>query len=148
MIGGIIASLVPLVIWPGMNKMYVLPFSLFVSTVASVVVCLLTKPESDDVLESFYRTVRPWGYWRPVYKKLLKKYAKIRANTNLPRDAFNVAIGIAWQLMLMVVPICIVIRNTRLLWVSIAVLAVTSIIMKYTWYDTLGPGDMTLTHDE
>jgi len=148
MIGGIIASLVPLLIWPDMNKMYVLPFSLLVSTLASVIVCLLTKPENDDVLESFYRTVRPWGYWRPVYQKLLKKNPNLRANTNFARDALNVAIGIVWQLMLMVVPICIVIRNKPLLWISLAVLAVTSVIMKFTWYDTLGPGDMTLTDDE
>ncbi len=147
MIGGIIASLAPLVIWPDMNKMYVLPFSLLISTVASVVVCLRTGAESDDVLEAFYRTVRPWGYWRPVYQKLLKKNPKIRANTNFARDAFNVAIGIIWQLMLMVVPICIVIRNKPLLWISLAVLAVTSVIMKFTWYDTLGPGDMTSTDD-
>ena len=148
MIGGIIASLVPLLIWPDMNKMYVLPFSLLVSTVASVIVCLRTHPESDDVLESFYRNVRPWGYWRPVYKKLLQKYPKLQANANFKRDAFNVAIGIIWQLMLMVVPICIVIRNRPLLWLSLAVLAVTSIIMKFTWYDKLGPGDMYMSHDD
>lgn len=148
MIGGIIASLVPLLIWPGMNKMYVLPFSLLVSTVASVVVCLRTRPESDDVLEGFYRSVRPWGYWDPVYKQLLQKNPKILANTNFKRDAFNVGVGIVWQLMLMVVPICIVIRNKSLLWLSVAVLAVTSIIMKFTWYDKLGPGQMYMPEDE
>jgi len=147
MIGGIIASLVPLLIWPDMNKMYVLPFSLLVSTAASVIVCLRTRPESDDVLESFYHNVRPWGYWGPVYRQLLQKYPKLRANTNFTRDAFNVGIGIIWQLMLMVVPICIVIRNKPLLWLSLAILAVTSVIMKFTWYDKLGPGDM-YTHDD
>jgi len=116
--------------------------------IASVVVCLRTKPETDEVLESFYCNVRPWGYWRPVYDKLAQKYPKIRENTNLKRDAFNVGIGIIWQLMLMVVPICIVIRETRTLSISLAVLAVTSVIMKFTWYDKLGPGEMYLSKDE
>lgn len=147
MIGGIIASLVPLLIWPDMNKMYVLPFSLIVSTAASVIVCLRTRPESDDVLEGFYHSVRPWGYWGPVYRQLQQKYPKLRANTNFTRDAFNVGIGIIWQLMLMVVPICIVIRNKPLLWFSLAILAVTSVIMKFTWYDKLGPGDMYMHND-
>jgi Na+/proline symporter len=145
MIGGIIASLVPLLIWPEMNKMFVLPFSLAVSTISSVIVCLRTRPESDEVLESFYRNVRPWGYWRPVYKKLAQKYPKICENMNLKRDAFNVGIGIIWQLMLMVVPVCIVIREIRTLWISLAVLAMTSVIMKFTWYDKLGPGEMYLS---
>jgi SSS family solute:Na+ symporter len=147
MIGGIIASLVPLLIWPDMNKMYVLPFSLLVSTAASVIVCLRTRPESDDVLEGFYHNIRPWGYWNPVYRQLLQKYPKLRANTNFTHDAFNVGIGIIWQLTLMVVPICIVIRNKPLLWLSLAILAVTSVIMKFTWYDKLRPGDMYM-HDD
>ncbi|MHC4116918.1 MAG: sodium:solute symporter family protein [Planctomycetota bacterium] len=148
MIGGIIASLVPLLIWPEMNKMYVLPFSLAVSTLCSVIVCLQTRPESDEVLEGFYRTVRPWGYWRPVFNKLAEKNPKIRENTNLARDAFNVGVGIIWQLMLMVVPICIVIREKRTLWLSLAVLAVTSVIMKFTWYDKLGPDEMYVDQDK
>ncbi|MHC4352864.1 MAG: sodium:solute symporter family protein [Planctomycetota bacterium] len=148
MIGGIIASLVPLLIWPEMNKMYVLPFSLAVSTIASIIVCLRTRPETDEVLEGFYRNVRPWGYWRPVFKKLIEKNPKIRENTNFKRDAFNVGIGIVWQLMLMVVPICIVIREKRTLWISLAVLAATSVIMKFTWYDKLGPGQTCVAEDE
>lgn len=148
MIGGIIASLVPLLIRPDMNKMYILPFSLAVSTIASIIVCLQTRPETDEVLESFYRNVRPWGYWRPVFEKIARKNPKIRANTNFARDAFNVGVGIIWQLTLMVVPICIVIRERRTLWLSLAVLAVTSVIMKFTWYDKLGPGEMYMTEDE
>jgi len=33
-------------------------------------------------------------------------------------------------------------------WMSIVVLAVTSVIMKFTWYDKLGPGDMYMPEDE
>jgi len=141
MLGGIIASLVPLMIWPEMNNMYILPFSLGVSTIASMVVCLRTKPESDEVLQGFYRNVRPWGYWRPVFRKLIENNPNICENSNFKRDAFNVGIGIVWQLMLMVVPICIVIREKRTLWISLAILAATSVIMKFTWYDKLAPDE-------
>ena len=47
----------------------VFPIIMALSTIASVGVCLLTRPETDEVLKSFYRTVRPWGFWRPVYEK-------------------------------------------------------------------------------
>jgi Na+/proline symporter len=147
MIGGVIAALVPLVIVPDLNKMYILPFSLLASTLASIVVCLRTPPENDEVLESFYRNLRPWGFWRPVHEKLISKNPQLQKNTNFHRDAFNVGIGIIWQLMLMVVPICIVIRKYNTLIISIVVLVVTSIIMKFTWYDKLGPGDMYVAED-
>jgi hypothetical protein len=148
MIGGVAASLVPLLVAPDLNKMYILPFSLVVSTLASIIVCLRSPPEDDEVLESFYRKVRPWGFWKPVHDKLLLKNPNLQKNNNFRRDAFNVGIGIIWQLMLMVVPICLVIRQYKTLIISIVVLAVTSIIMKFTWYDKLGPGDMYIEENE
>ncbi|MFB0555102.1 MAG: sodium:solute symporter, partial [Phycisphaerae bacterium] len=75
------------------------------------------------------------------------KSPNLQKNTNFRRDAFNVGIGIIWQLNLMVIPICIVIRQYDTLWISIVVLVITSIIMKFTWYDKLGPGDMYVAED-
>jgi len=124
------------------------PVILIFSAVASVIVCLKTPPETDEILESFYSTVRPWGFWKPVYDKLVRKYPNLKPNKNFGRDAFNVSIGIVWQLTLNIIPICIVIRQYKTMWISVAVLVVTSIIMKFTWYDKLGPGDMTLQEDE
>ena len=148
MIAGIVAALVPLLIVPDMNRIYILPFSLLISTVASIVVCLRTPPEKDEVLESFYRNIRPWGFWKPVHENLVRKNPNLQKNTNFRRDAFNVGVGIIWQLTLMVIPICIVIRQYDTLWISIVVLVITSIIMKFTWYDKLGPGDMYVAEDK
>ena len=147
MIAGVVAALIPLVIVPDLNKMYILPFSLLISTIASIVVCLRTPPENDEVLESFYRNVRPWGFWKTVHKNLVHKNPNLQKNTNFRRDAFNVGIGIIWQLNLMVIPICIVIRQYNTLLISVVVLVVTSIIMKFTWYDKLGPGYMYVAED-
>jgi uncharacterized protein (DUF486 family) len=33
------------------------------------------------------------------------------------------------------------------MWISIVVLAATSVIMKFTWYDKLGPVRMYMTED-
>jgi hypothetical protein len=92
--------------------------------------------------------VRPWGFWGPVYRGLLEKHPKLKANTDFGRDAFNVGIGIVWQLMLNVIPICLVIRQFKTMWISIGVLAVTSVIMKFTWYDKLGHGQMYMSDAE
>ena len=123
------------------------PFIIVVSAIASVIVCLKTPPEKDEVLQSFYRTVRPWGFWRPVYRSLLEKYPNLKANDDFPRDAFNVAVGIVWQLTLNIIPICIIIGQYRTMWISVVVLAITSVIMKFTWYDKLGPGEMYMSED-
>lgn len=108
-----------------------------VGGIASVVVCLLTPPDDRAVLKAFYQNVRPWGFWGPVLEDLRREDPVAMPNQNFVRDMFNVAIGIVWQLSLMVVPMCVVLRQWRTgAWMGM-VLVVTSVIMKFTWYDRL-----------
>ena len=120
---------------------------LAISFVASVVVCLLTAPESDEVLMSFYRQVRPWGFWEPIYCKCRAQDPTIGRNNDFGHDMFNVAIGLVWQTSLVTSPIYLVIQHWRQMWISLVVCAITSVILKFTWYDRLGPGEMYLTPD-
>ncbi|MBN2128385.1 MAG: Na+:solute symporter [Sedimentisphaerales bacterium] len=108
-----------------------------VGGLASILACLLTAPDDPEVLKSFYRTVRPWGFWKPVLDELRKDDPSIEPNRNFALDMFNVANGILWQLALMVAPFCLVVRKWDTFWLSLGVLAVTSVIMKFTWYDRL-----------
>ena len=100
------------------------------------------------MLKQFYRNVRPWGFWRPILEDLRREDPSIEPNRNFALDMFNVANAILWQLSLMVVPFCLVVRQWNLLWASLITLAVTSVIMKFTWYDKLGPGEMHVGEDE
>jgi solute:Na+ symporter, SSS family len=120
---------------------------LAVSTLASVGVCLCTAPESDEVLKRFYRTVRPWGWWGPIFEKCRAENPKFERNRDFPRDMFNIAVGLVWQTSLVTSPIYLVIQHWTELWISLAVCAVTSLILKFTWYDRLGPGEMYMPED-
>ncbi len=115
---------------------------LAISTVASVVACLVTAPETDAVLKKFYQTVRPWGFWKPIYLKCLAEDPDFQKNRDFARDAFNVVIGIAWQTSLVAMPMYMVIHQYGRMWITVGIFAVTSVILKFTWYDKLGPGEM------
>jgi Na+/proline symporter len=117
---------------------------LTISTAASVLVCLWTKPEEDAVLKSFYRTVRPWGFWEPIYQLCRAEDPAFQRNHDFRRDTFNIAVGLVWQTSLVTGPIYLAIQHWREMWVSGAVFAVTSLILKFSWYDHLGPGEMYL----
>lgn len=119
-------------------------FILAVSFAASIIVCLVTAPEDAEVLKSFYRTVRPWGVWRPIYERCRAEEPGFQENRDFPRDLFNIAVGLVWQTSLVTSPIYLVIQHWREMWISIAVCLVTSAILKFTWYDRLGPGEMYL----
>jgi Na+/proline symporter len=115
-----------------------------VSFTASIVICLLTEPEDSEVLKSFYRNVRPWGFWGPIYELCHAQDPTFDKNRDFPRDLFNIAIGLIWQTSLVTSPIYLVIQHWTELWISLTVCAITSLILKFSWYDKLGPGEMYL----
>jgi solute:Na+ symporter, SSS family len=49
----------------------------------------------------------------------------------------NVSVGIVWQLCLVTMPIYLVLRYWSGFWISAGIIAVTSIFMKFNWYDRL-----------
>ncbi|MGE5110713.1 MAG: sodium:solute symporter family protein [Acidobacteriaceae bacterium] len=98
---------------------------------------LLTNPEEDEILISFYTRVRPWGFWGPVLAKVRQQDPKFERNKDFSRDLFNVLIGVVWQIALVALPIYIVIWKLTYALITLAVVAVTSAILKFTWYDHL-----------
>jgi Na+/proline symporter len=116
-----------------------------ISFAASVLVCLITPAEDAAILKSFYRNVRPWGLWGPIFAQCRAEDPTFERNRDFPRDLFNIAIGLVWQTSLVTSPIYLVIQHWKELWISLLVCAITSLILKFSWYDKLGPGEMYLT---
>ena len=58
-------------------------------------------------------------------------------NKAFKRDIVNVAVGILWQMTLIVIPVYLVIRELSALWISILLLVLTSMFLKKNWYDKL-----------
>jgi len=115
----------------------VFPLVLILSLAGCLAGTLLTKPEDDEVLKDFYRRVRPWGLWGPVLKKVLAEDPGFQRNRDFPRDVLNIAVGIVWQVALVILPLYVVIWEFQRAAIALAVILVTSLILKFTWYDHL-----------
>jgi Na+/proline symporter len=113
------------------------PLILLVSLVGCVVGTYATPPEDDQVLKSFYRTVRPWGFWGPILEKVRQDDPTVQPNRDFGRDMLNILLGIVWQTSLVILPICVVIRKWDGAALAVGAVAVTTAILKFTWYDNL-----------
>ena len=115
----------------------VFPLTFGISLAGCLAGTWLTKPEDDEVLKDFYRRVRPWGFWGPVLAKVRAEDPTFERNKDFYRDMFNVVVGIIWQVSLVALPIYVVIQKFSNAAVTAAIIAVTSIVLKFTWYDYL-----------
>ena len=137
MISGTIAAIIFPLLIPSLSALYSFPFILLISAVASIIASLLTQPEDEKLLKDFYTHVRPWGFWKPVYKMVVRDNPNFKRNKNFGRDMINVAVGIAWQMTLVIIPVYLVIKEKMPLFVSVVILVVSSIFLKKNWYDKL-----------
>ena len=119
------------------NAVYTIPFILVLSTIGCVLGTLLTAAEDDTVLTSFYRTVRPWGFWGPIRAKVMAADPSFVPNGDFAKDCTNVAVGIVWQVSLAALPIYIVLRQWSWVTAIATVTATTSVFLKFNWYDKL-----------
>jgi solute:Na+ symporter, SSS family len=132
-----------LVNWPlssnlGMNAF---PFIFLLSIIGCLLGTFLTPAEDDSILMKFYKTVKPWGFWKPIRKKVMIANPNFVPNRNFKRDMFNVLIGMIWQITLMAAPVFLVLREYSSLIVTVLIMIITSVILKYTWWDTLSDYD-------
>jgi Na+/proline symporter len=141
MIAGLVSSTTKLIFFPEITDIYFFPAILAISMAASVLGSLLSKPDEDDILIRFYSNVRPWGFWKPVKEKVMKLNPEFEPNKDFKRDIINILTGIVWQMALVVLPIYFVIHNGRASLITLGIVVVCMIILKYNWYDKLKDAD-------
>lgn len=137
MVGGLIPALTFRYIFEGVFDLYTFPLMLLLAVTGCVLGTLLTKPVDEKVLMTFYRNVRPWGFWGPIRAKVLASYPDFEPNTGFKRDAFNVLIGVIWQTSLVILPIYLVLQEGVPILITAVVAIITSVILKRTWFDRL-----------
>jgi heme/copper-type cytochrome/quinol oxidase subunit 4 len=115
----------------------VFPLTFAISLVGCLAGTLLSKPDNEEVLKDFYRRVRPWGLWNPILAKVRAEDPAFERNKDFWRDMFNIVVGITWQVSLVALPMYVVIQKFRSAAITAAIIAVTSIVLKFTWYDHL-----------
>jgi hypothetical protein len=137
MVVGIVLALVLGVPQFNLNPLQAFPFLFLLCIGAVFAGSLLTKPTDMEVLKHFYLKTRPWGFWDPVHAAFVAEGRNIQKNTDFARDMTNVAVGIVWQTALVAAPIFFVIQNWTSLYICLALIVVTSIFLKVSWYDRL-----------
>ncbi|WP_420401888.1 sodium:solute symporter family protein [Flagellimonas sp.] len=115
------------------HAIYLFPIIFGVSLLGSYLGTYLTKPTDTEILKSFYKNVKPWGWWKPIYTQLKNEDSSFEKNNDFWMDMFNCAIGIIWQSSMILLPIYLLIRDYPKMLLALVVFLITSIILKFTW---------------
>ncbi len=111
---------------------------LFVLSLAGCIIGTYASPPTGmQVLKSFYTTVRPWGFWKPVHEQVLLDDPSFTGNKNFRLDMLNVVLGIIAQLCLTILPMYLVLWMKLPFLITVAILIIIILILKKTWWNKL-----------
>ncbi len=133
---GIVSALVFLKLYDGLF-LNVWPIIFLLSVIGCLVGTYTAPPTDNETLTTFYKTVKPWGFWKPIHTMVVESDPTFEPNKRFTLDMFNVVVGMIAQTCLTLLPIYIVLWLKTPLIVTVAVLAVTVVILKRTWWNKL-----------
>lgn len=138
MVAGMIPALILPLVFTQTLDLYYFPLLLLSSIIGCVVGTYSAPPTEDAVLQDFYVKVRPWGFWKPVHDKAVLQDALIKKNTGFKSDMLNVLIGTVAQTSLVILPMYLVFRQQTPVLITIAILVITTFLLKKLWWNKLG----------
>lgn len=138
---GMLAGIVPALIFPqlfhGTLELYYFPLIFIISVIGCIVGTYAAPAVDMETLKHFYRTVRPWGAWKPVEEQVMQETPAFRPNKRFGIDMFNVVTGIVAQITLTLLPIYAVLAMKTPLLITIAILILALLILRKTWWKQL-----------
>lgn len=141
MLAGIIPAIALAVLksfgWLHGLDLYYWPILFLLSLAGSILGSYATPPTEEVVLRSFYKNVRPWGFWKPIQEKVMAEDPAFIPNRNFRLNAFNIFLGIIGQLCLTILPMYIVLWLKGPLLITVTLLLIICFILKRTWWDKL-----------
>ncbi|MXV51905.1 sodium:solute symporter [Pedobacter sp. HMF7647] len=137
MLTGIASALIFTRFFQGVEFLYYFPLLFALSLAGSIIGTYSAPPTDVKVLKSFYKNVRPWGFWGPVNDLVIADDPAFQPNRNFKLNMFNVVLGIIAQLCLTILPMYLILWQKLPLIITVLILGVIIAILKKTWWNKL-----------
>ena len=122
---------------PDIRIFYFFPIILLFSTIGCILGTYMHPATENHVLVSFYRNVKPWGFWKPIVNQIRNEDPSFLPNRTFGRDMFNIFLGTIGQTALVALPIFLVVKMQWHMVITFFIIVLIFFIMKKTWWDTL-----------
>jgi SSS family solute:Na+ symporter len=122
------------------NELRYFPVLAGISLVSCLIFSYLFPPASNKALKNYFRTIRPFGFWKPVRKMLLQNSEN---PDRFQRDRFDIPVAIVatgFFIVLYLLMMDLVLHNwSRIIWL-IPIEIVGCIYLYLFWWKKLIPG--------
>jgi SSS family solute:Na+ symporter len=98
----------------------------------TIVGTYVTRPTDRKVLEHFYRTTRPFGFWSPLVGLLDPEQKRLMQQEHL-RDVAALPFALSWQITLFLLPMQLLIKSYRAFGITLGIFLFSLAGLYFIW---------------
>lgn len=106
--------------------------TVLIGLVGAIVGTYLTRPTDPKVLEHFYKTTRPFGFWNSM-NKCLKADVRVHMYQEHRRDLLALPFAVTWQVTLFLLPMQLLIKSYQAFAITLVIFSVSLAGLYLIW---------------
>ncbi len=128
--GGVI---IQRVLWHNMSEVYQFIYGVSIGLLGCLIGTYLSKPTDNNILENFYKTTRPFGFWKP-YRKLLSETENIILRRETKYNLLSLPFAFCWMVTIYLLPLQLMIKEFKAASITFVVFAISIVGLYEFWY--------------
>jgi Na+/proline symporter len=142
---GIIGACIQRAVAPDLHPIEQFSIASLVSLAGTIIGTYCTRPTDDRIVEHFYQTTRPFGFWGPYKRRLDPKLRESMTREHF-YDIISLPFGLLWLVSLLLLPMQLIIRTYTSFWITFAIFIISLIGLYFLWYKHLPPDQEGVTN--
>jgi drug/metabolite transporter (DMT)-like permease len=133
---GLSAAVIQRIIAPALDPRLTFLLTVSFGFAGSIIGTFLSPETPKTVLENFYKTTRPFGFWKPM-KKLLTEQEREKMKKEYRNDLLALPFTVCWHISWLIWPMLLLIHNFKGFAGVAAICLVGLAGMYFFWYRNL-----------
>jgi Na+/proline symporter len=126
------AQLSPTMVYVLNNPAWQFFITMTIGLAGTIVGTYITRPTDPEVLEHFYRTTRPFGFWSPLAGLLDPEQRRLMKQEHL-RDVAALPFALGWQITLFLLPMQLLIKSYRAFGITLGIFLFSLAGLYFIW---------------
>jgi SSS family solute:Na+ symporter len=140
---GVAGAVIQHLVDPDLNPYSKFGLNTSIALIGAVVGTYLTKPADPKIVEFFYKTTRPFGFWGPFKRKLHPETRRKMEREHF-YDLAALPFALIWQITLFLLPMQFIIHDWRSFAITALLFSLSLWALIVIWYRNLAPADKRL----
>jgi Na+/proline symporter len=132
-VAGMTAAVLQRIFLPEIPEYYAFTIATVSSLIGMIIGTYVSKPTDEQTLFEFYKRTRPFGFWKPVRKKIAAETMD-KINKENRRDILSTFFAVPWQVVLFLTGMSVILKRwDQFLWLGL-ILIILSVGLYFNWF--------------